>query len=161
MNYKNVKTKKEHCLTFLLGQNVQQFAVSGAPHWDFWTNGQQSAGSVRGILLWDSLTCFVVLYRETGGPHRGGRRGSRALFSERFRVVVWGFPGCLVPGIPFAFLVLSPLWQFFFFFFLMCLLGWLETKIEVGWRMIELGQFSSSFCWEVSTFMDTANPFAS
>lgn len=159
MNYKNVKTKKEHCLTFLLGQNVQQFAVSGAPHWDFWTNGQQSAGSVRGILLWDSLMCFVVLYRETGGPHRGGRRGSRALFSERFRVVVWGFPGCLVPGIPFAFLVLSPLWQFFFF--LMCLLGWLETKIEVGWRMIELGQFSSSFCWEVSTFMDTANSFAS
>lgn len=60
--------------------------------------------------------CFAVLYRETGGPYRGGGKGSPALFSEsRFRVVVWGFPGCLVPGIPFAFLVLSPLWQFFFF----------------------------------------------
>lgn len=75
----------------------------------------------------------------------------------RFRVIVWGipgFPGCLVPGSPFAFLVLSPPLTIFF---LMCLLGWLEIE-EVDWRMIELGQFSS-FCWEVSTFIDTAKFF--
>lgn len=53
---------------------------------------------------------------------------------ERGRV-----PGCLVPGSPFAFLILSP--PLTIFFFLMCLLGWLETEVEVDLRVIELGQF--------------------
>nr|AAH19948.1 Gpatc8 protein [Mus musculus] len=33
----------------------------------------------------------------------------------------------------------------------MCLVGWLDTKIEVDQRILELGQFS--LCWEVSTFI--------
>lgn len=85
-------------------------------------------------------------------------RDSRALFSGSSEIQsdwgIPGFPGCLVPGSPFAFLVLSPPLTIFF---LMCLLGWLEIE-EVDWRMIELGQFSS-FCWEVSTFIDTAQFF--
>lgn len=100
------------------------------------------------------LCCFVQ--RNRWIPQKRRERCKSFILWKQIRSD-WGFPGCLVLGSPFAFLVLSPLWHFFFF--LMCLLGWLETEVKVGGRMIELGQFS--FCCEVNTSIDTADSFAS
>jgi hypothetical protein len=39
----------------------------------------------------------------------------------------------------------------------MCLLGWLETEVEVDQRIVRAGTVFSSCCWEVSTLTNTSD----
>lgn len=79
----------------------------------------------------------VLLNRETSGPHEEEIQELYSLEAVRFRVIKrsLGFLGPLFHTVHLPSYYLAPILTIF----LMCLLGWLETEVEINGRLIELG----------------------